>query len=93
MYYHGQVVLEFLRKIRIQFLNYCKGKYHLLVCVKQMYKFGDHLEIILITLNATENLSPLGRKINVLKLKTYYIQKNQLCTTILTQQSIINPSS
>ena len=46
----------FVRKIRIPFLNCCKGKYHLFVCVKQISKFGDHLEIILITLKATENL-------------------------------------
>jgi hypothetical protein len=58
-------VTGFIRNIRIQFLYRCKGKYHLLVCVKQIYKFGDHFEIILITLKATEN-SPLGRNFFVL---------------------------
>ena len=39
------ILLGFVRRIRIQFLNCCSGKYHLSVYVKQISKSGDHLEI------------------------------------------------
>jgi hypothetical protein len=45
--------LGFVRKMRSKFLNFCKGEFHLLVCVQQI---GDHLEIIFITLKAIKNL-------------------------------------
>ena len=39
------ILLGFVRRIRIEFLNCCSGKYHLSVYVKQISKSGDHLEI------------------------------------------------
>ena len=48
--------LGLVKKTWIQLFNFCKGKYHLLVCFKEISKFEDHLEIILITLKATEHL-------------------------------------
>jgi hypothetical protein len=51
-----QGLLGFTRKIRIKFLNCCKCEFYLLVCVKQISKFSDNLEITLIGLKATENL-------------------------------------
>jgi hypothetical protein len=36
--------------------TFCKCELHLLVCAKQISKFSNHLEIILITLKATNSL-------------------------------------
>ena len=76
-------------RIRIQFLNCCMHKFHLLVCVKQISTFGNHLEIILIVLKASKNLQapPLGKK-KVLKYRVYYIQKKRLCNNVSMQWSI-----
>ena len=60
---HGDT-LGFVRNIRIQFLNCCKCEFHLLVFVKQISKFGDYLEIILITLKAIDNLLAKRRERN-----------------------------
>ena len=47
-------LIGFARKNRTHIWNCFKSRYHLLVCVNQIYEFSDQLEHILIAIKATK---------------------------------------